>query len=280
MKRSEIKRTEFKRRKVSTRYLRPGEDRPEGTPRRYTSSSQGYVVLRWRVGADQYVETRERNEDGSPTRTIPFRKKFIDHAEVKRLYVDEHKATPEIAKLTGFTAGAIWRSLERSGVALGRTSTDYAKQFDLDEFLRRYDALEGYVGIATDMRISPARAKQVLIDSGRDVRPKGFPTGRSGKRGPRGTDVTYQTEFNRMVPLVRQRSGGRCETSFDGGCTGAGEHVHHRQMRSQGGKNIIENLLDSCAHCHRRIHGNPKVSYMRGLLVRQSGDPSLVPVLA
>lgn len=51
-------------------------------------------------------------------------------------------------------------------------------------------------------------------------------------------------------------------------CTGRAVHRHHRRMRSQGGGNESENLMDLCLACHDHIHRNPAESYDRGWLLR------------
>lgn len=57
-----------------------------------------------------------------------------------------------------------------------------------------------------------------------------------------------------------------------------GEHLHHRRLRSQGGKHTPENLLLVCSGCHDGIHMNPADSYLRGLLVRSYLDPADIAV--
>jgi hypothetical protein len=64
---------------------------------------------------------------------------------------------------------------------------------------------------------------------------------------------------------VKSRDGGRCEAPTDA-CTGRGEHVHHIQMRSQGGSDDEANPLHVCQACHASIHAHPEISYERGWL--------------
>lgn len=68
---------------------------------------------------------------------------------------------------------------------------------------------------------------------------------------------------------VRSRSNGRCEARTPV-CTGRGEHVHHIQLRSQGGLDVIGNLIDVCLACHVHIHDHPAWSYERGLLRKRT----------
>lgn len=73
---------------------------------------------------------------------------------------------------------------------------------------------------------------------------------------------------------VHARSGGCCEV-----CGGRAEHIHHRRLRSQGGRHELVNLLDVCFACHAAIHANPERSYALGLLVHGWCDPADVPVV-
>lgn len=74
---------------------------------------------------------------------------------------------------------------------------------------------------------------------------------------------------------VKERSGGICEACG----ADRGEHVHHRKLRSQGGKHELVNLLHVSTRCHGLIHHNPTDSYIRGLLVKRAGDPESTPVI-
>jgi hypothetical protein len=88
---------------------------------------------------------------------------------------------------------------------------------------------------------------------------------------------SFEREFKRMRPVVRERSGGRCEARLEG-CTGRGQTVRHRQRRTQGGDNSLANLLDACAACHDRIHAWPAESYLCGFLVHEWDDPARIEV--
>ncbi len=66
---------------------------------------------------------------------------------------------------------------------------------------------------------------------------------------------------------VAARSGGICE--IRAACDGRrAVHVHHRRLRSQGGKHALENLLHVCAACHHYAHSHPALAYERGWLLR------------
>jgi 5-methylcytosine-specific restriction endonuclease McrA len=55
-------------------------------------------------------------------------------------------------------------------------------------------------------------------------------------------------------------------------------HLHHRKLRSQGGKHTVENLVLVHTACHDAIHLRNELSYQLGLLVRSWLDPADVPV--
>lgn len=80
--------------------------------------------------------------------------------------------------------------------------------------------------------------------------------------------------------LVRMRSRGYCEASLSPRCTGNGEHLHHRQMRSRGGKDLASNLVHICHQCHTFIHSSPGAvkSKERGWLVASWAEPCETPV--
>ena len=58
-----------------------------------------------------------------------------------------------------------------------------------------------------------------------------------------------------MIPSIKRRSGGRCEITSVHNCDGiATDFPHHRKLRSQGGSNSVDNLLDVCFSGHWWIH--------------------------
>ena len=65
----------------------------------------------------------------------------------------------------------------------------------------------------------------------------------------------YEEEYRQAPILVHIRSGGRCEIrsthDCDRICSG---YPHHRRLRSQGGSNSTDNLLDVCFTGHNWIH--------------------------
>jgi len=84
----------------------------------------------------------------------------------------------------------------------------------------------------------------------------------------------------KTIPLsvrreVQARAQNRCEA-----CGGPDPfHMHHRKLKSQGGKHEAANLLFVHWACHESIHANPTRSYLLGHLVRSWEDPSVVVVL-
>lgn len=81
-----------------------------------------------------------------------------------------------------------------------------------------------------------------------------------------------------VVAAVHRRSGGVCEAMIPGACVWAGQQLHHRRMRSQGGADEVVNLLDVCHGCHEWVHRHPADAYGRGLLVRSVNSPADTPV--
>ena len=71
-----------------------------------------------------------------------------------------------------------------------------------------------------------------------------------------------------MRHMVEARAAGLCECCGDR----AGQVVHHRKRRSQGGTNALANLMLLDGDCHRRIHDEPEWARSRGFLLRRS-DP-------
>lgn len=128
----------------TTRWLSPGEQVPTDEPGRYPSS-HGYVRLRWRIGAKNYVETYEH-------RVINGRVTSEDHVH----HVNHHRADNSPANLRPLSAvehhavhaDVVWRAeavrLYRTGLStyqvsdrVGRdASTVYRALVDLGEPLR------------------------------------------------------------------------------------------------------------------------------------------------
>ena len=77
-------------------------------------------------------------------------------------------------------------------------------------------------------------------------------------------------ELRAVKPQLLERSHGVCEVCFSARASG---HPHHIQRRSQGGDNSLENLLDTCDPCHRRIHDNPEWALEAEYLKRAESSP-------
>jgi len=75
-----------------------------------------------------------------------------------------------------------------------------------------------------------------------------------------------------VAEAVIARSRGMCEAQTPR-CRGvgmfrtAGEALHHRKLRKQGGPHTVDNLLHCCHPCHIYIHDQVAVAYERGWLL-------------
>lgn len=79
---------------------------------------------------------------------------------------------------------------------------------------------------------------------------------------------------------VLDRDGNRCARCA--GWSPDGMNLHHRQLRSQGGKNVISNLISLCGSgttgCHGWAHANVADARAIGLIVPSWADPAETPV--
>lgn len=76
---------------------------------------------------------------------------------------------------------------------------------------------------------------------------------------------------------VHDRAEGMCEAMIPPACQFTPDHLHHRQMRSQGGGDTVNNLLVVCHVCHAWIHGHTGRAYEWGLLVKSWDEPVFPP---
>ena len=82
-----------------------------------------------------------------------------------------------------------------------------------------------------------------------------------------------------IVDIVLERAGNHCEVCGSGGDNFA---LHHRKLRSQGGKDEPCNLIAVHHKCHNlgtdSIHLNPKRSIENGWIVPSWAEPSEFPL--
>ncbi len=57
-------------------------------------------------------------------------------------------------------------------------------------------------------------------------------------------------KYQKLRREVYERDGGQCVL-----CGGHGAHIHHITFRSQGGKDVADNLVTLCGGCHDMAHG-------------------------
>lgn len=77
----------------------------------------------------------------------------------------------------------------------------------------------------------------------------------------------------RVRSQLRMRAGDLCEA-----CGKPGNNAHHRKNRSQGGGDVLSNLMLLCGSgttgCHGYITVNPKHAYTLGWSVHSYADPA------
>ena len=82
-----------------------------------------------------------------------------------------------------------------------------------------------------------------------------------------------------IAEMVLSRSRGFCER-----CQNPSHDLalHHRKLKSRGGKDEVVNLVAVCHKCHNlgtySIHLNPKEATEKGWMVSAWADPSEVPI--
>lgn len=90
----------------------------------------------------------------------------------------------------------------------------------------------------------------------------------------------WSPKLSEIRQMVYDRSGGYCER-----CAiplAESWALHHRKLRSRGGKDEITNLVALHHHCHNigtdSVHLNPDAATREGFMVPSWDEPSLVPV--
>lgn len=118
-------------------------------------------------------------------------------------------------------------------------------------------------------RSGPPQRKTPLKPTG-PIRPK-WPPQTARERRPAPAKRRSQGKMPTAVTeAVKARSRGVCEL-----CAAAPAiHMHHRRLRSQGGRDAVENLAHLCRRCHNdAIHGNPDWAKRHGWIVPSWADP-------
>jgi len=84
-----------------------------------------------------------------------------------------------------------------------------------------------------------------------------------------------------IVELVQTRAGNYCETC--GRPALESMALHHRKLKSRGGKDSASNLIQVHHECHnlgtQSIHANPSMATDKGWMVSSWADPETEPML-
>ena len=82
-----------------------------------------------------------------------------------------------------------------------------------------------------------------------------------------------------IAQTVLTRGKGYCERC---GTPGEDFHLHHRKLKSQGGKDAVANLVAVCHTCHnihpKSIHQNPAEAKRSGFIVPSWANPEEYPL--
>lgn len=83
----------------------------------------------------------------------------------------------------------------------------------------------------------------------------------------------------KIVKIVEERAGNYCEVC--GGPAHSSMALHHRKLKSRGGKDSASNLIRVHHGCHNlrsdSIHANPERSSQKGWMVGSWQQPHEVP---
>jgi hypothetical protein len=84
---------------------------------------------------------------------------------------------------------------------------------------------------------------------------------------------------SKVVDIVKERAGDYCETC--GKAAQPSMALHHRQLRSRGGKDVASNIIRIHHGCHNlktnSIHLNPSISEAKGWICPSWKDPTEHP---
>lgn len=87
-------------------------------------------------------------------------------------------------------------------------------------------------------------------------------------------------DFSELREIVKSRSGGYCEKC--GKPLGESWALHHRKLRSRGGKDTLTNFVALHHQCHNlgtnSVHFNPRTAEQLGLMVPSWQDPKDAPL--
>ena len=83
-----------------------------------------------------------------------------------------------------------------------------------------------------------------------------------------------------LVRIVQERAAGYCEVC--GGTAQEGMALHHRKLKSRGGKDSAANLISVHHKCHnlgtKSIHLNPAWAEQNGYMVPSWQEPQETPI--
>ena len=212
----------------SIRRPRAGEPIPPGKPRRYTTSD-GYIILRWRIGTRTYLEALEhRIQDGRAitaehvhhingitTDNRPenlehleagthsrMHHERIDYQEAWRLY-QTGLSTTEVAALVGTDHGNVSRGIRRLGYTLRDSGTGNRIVLDPQPIIDLFLAGVPPMRIGALYGISDSPVRRVLRQEGIESQRSGRPLQSALERADRavsGWQGTRSQAAARSVP--------------------------------------------------------------------------------
>jgi 5-methylcytosine-specific restriction protein A len=254
------------------RQLRPGEDVPEGNPRRYKSDSRGYIRLRWQTGLYEYVETYEhRLVAGVPVGDVHHvNEKKDDNAEVNLRVMSrsEHSAEHGAERTRTSRSMNEWDGA-RSQLAYDKREAAKRRRTrraaDVDRIGQLYSEGKTTTEIGHLLNLHSSTVSRTVRVAG--VVPR---------KGRRNTNISPDVR-----QIVQARARMKCERCGKNLTWGGGQ-VHHRRPRRMGGSrdpitNTPANLMFLCLDCHEWIERNREESIRRGWIVPSWNDPAKVP---
>jgi HNH endonuclease len=85
----------------------------------------------------------------------------------------------------------------------------------------------------------------------------------------------------KIVKLVEERAGNYCEVCGNPALESMA--LHHRKLKSRGGKDSVSNLIRVHHKCHNlgtnSIHNNPEIATKNGWMVSSWSEPEIEPFL-